>query len=337
MKIAASYFGNRMLPHVREDMEKLRAQGFARIVHTFSENDFAFYRGTMREIVHVSQESGLEVLLDPWGVARVFGGEAYSGWLLEEPDLYQRGPSGRILGGSCLNHPGLQPRLRDWIEAAAETGASWIFWDEPHWVPKGPRNPAGEMCVCTHCRARLAEERPGVDILQAPRDEMVAMRGGAITRLLDECTREAARCGLSSSVCLLPRGFVEQPPLDWERIAALEAVDEFGTDPYWQAFGIKGAEARARFFEEQAGPAARICRQAKIPSMLWVQAFRIRAAEEADMVAGVRELLRYAPDTVALWGFEACAHMSSLACERPAAVWDALLRALRDGGVHGVA
>jgi len=71
--------------------------------------------------------------------------------------------------------------------------------------------------------------------------------------------------------------------------------------------------------------------------MLWVQAFRIRAAEEADMVAGVRELLRYAPDTVALWGFEACAHMSSLACERPAAVWDALLRALRDGGVHGVA
>ena len=331
MKLAASYFGNRMLRHVREDMESLRARGFERVIHTFSENDFAFYRGTMRDIVRVSTECGLETLLDPWGVARVFGGEAYSGWLLEEPDLYQRGPSGRILGGSCLNHPGLRPRLRAWIEAAAETGAKWIFWDEPHWVPRGPRNPEGEMCVCEHCRARLAELSPGIDIRKASHDEMLRMRGRAISELLDECTREAARHGLSSSVCVLPSGFVEQPPLDWAYIAGLEAVDEFGTDPYWQAFDQTG-EKRAPFIDEHAGRAIRVCREARIPAMLWVQAFRIRATEEEEMVAGVRDLLRHAPDTVAIWGFEACAFMSSLSSERPAIVWDALIRALHEGG-----
>ena len=65
--------------------------------------------------------------------------------------------------------------------------------------------------------------------------------------------------------------------------------------------------------------------------MMWVQAFRIRADEEDGMLAGVRRLLAHAPDTIAIWGFEACAQMSCLACEDSARVWRKLVKLLRTG------
>jgi len=335
MKLAASYFGNRIPRHVARDMAELRARGFDRVVHTFSESDAAYYHKTMREIVRISQDCGLEVLLDPWGVGRVFGGEAYSQWLLEEPDLFQRGPSGRLLGGSCLNHPALLPRLHAWIDAAAGTGASWIFWDEPHWTFPGPLNPGSEICVCDHCRRRMSELTPGTDLARAGREEIARLRARGVRDLLEELTRYAAAQGLRSSLCLLPHGLMDQPPLDWDEIAAWEHVHEFGTDPYWQAFGVATPEERRAFLKVHAGEAMRTCRQAGIPAMLWVQAFKIPAAREEDLVAGARELLRYAPETVALWGFEACAHMSAIACERPESVWNALIRVFREEAPDG--
>src|SRR5438093_1451761 len=42
-------------------MADLAARGYSGVLHTFSENDFAYYRGTMREIVEASHEAGLSV------------------------------------------------------------------------------------------------------------------------------------------------------------------------------------------------------------------------------------------------------------------------------------
>ena len=44
MSIGVSYFGNRILRHVAADMEGLAADGFTGVLHTFSENDLAYYR-----------------------------------------------------------------------------------------------------------------------------------------------------------------------------------------------------------------------------------------------------------------------------------------------------
>ena len=84
--LGSSYFGNRIPRHAARDMQALRRQGFARVIHTFSENDLAYYAETMGELAAASHDAGLEVLLDPWGVGRIFGGEAYSNWIAEQPD-----------------------------------------------------------------------------------------------------------------------------------------------------------------------------------------------------------------------------------------------------------
>lgn len=335
MKLAASYFGCRFARHVKQDMRRLARLGFDRVIHTFSENDLCFYPETMCEIVAVSKDAGLEVLLDPWGVARVFGGEAFSRWIVEDPDLMQRGASGRPLGGACLNHPRLRERMREWIDAAGATGASQIFWDEPHWVPQGPSNPLGEVCVCEHCNrlAHRASHLKGLSrgMRSASRVAADRFRSYAITRLLKDLTRYAASQDLGSSICVLPKGEDHQPDLSWRDLAALPGVVEFGTDPYWQAFGHKTPEGRNNFIDENTHLAKDASQRAGIATMMWVQAFRIRADEEDGMLAGVRRLLAHAPDTIAIWGFEACAQMSCLACEDSARVWRKLVKLLRTG------
>ena len=59
-------------------MADLAARGYTGVLHTFSENDLAYYRDTMRELVDVSHAAGLSVQASPWGLGRTFGGEAES-------------------------------------------------------------------------------------------------------------------------------------------------------------------------------------------------------------------------------------------------------------------
>jgi hypothetical protein len=57
-------------------MRRLAELGFTGVLHTMSENDLAWYRGTMSELVRCSHDAGLEVQIGPWGVCGLFGGEA---------------------------------------------------------------------------------------------------------------------------------------------------------------------------------------------------------------------------------------------------------------------
>jgi hypothetical protein len=136
---------------------------------------------------------------------------------------------------------------------------------------------------------------------------------------------------MGSSICVLPAGVIDQPPFSWEVAAGLPGVTEFGTDPYWQAFGIESTEERDPFIDAQAGAAIRASRQAGVPCMLWIQAFRVAASREADLIEGARRIIKHGPETVAIWGYEACAHMSELACERPTTVWQRLIDLVRPG------
>src|SRR5207244_6183345 len=86
LQAGCSYFGVRILRHVRRDLEDLAARGYTGVLHTFSENDLAYYRETMARIVVASHELDLEVQMAPWGLGRTFGGEAESRFVTFRPD-----------------------------------------------------------------------------------------------------------------------------------------------------------------------------------------------------------------------------------------------------------
>src|SRR3989454_5865380 len=148
MLVATSYFGNRILRHVRVDVRRLREEGFNIVVHTFSENDLRFYRRSMRDIVEVTREAGMRVWIDPWGLGGVFGGETFSEAVLHHPDWSQVTANGDKLPACCPSNPGFQGFIREWTDAAFETGADAVFWDEPHFYS----GEDGTGCYCKYCQ-----------------------------------------------------------------------------------------------------------------------------------------------------------------------------------------
>src|SRR5918995_5743027 len=113
-----SYFGVRIPRHVARDLDDMVSRGFGGVLHTFSENDLAYYRDTMRRIVELSHDRGFEVQMNPWGVGRTFGGEAESRFLTFRPDAWQVLDDGRRVAAACLNNPAYRAFCREWADAA---------------------------------------------------------------------------------------------------------------------------------------------------------------------------------------------------------------------------
>src|SRR3954462_14377975 len=102
-RAGCSYFGVRIPRHVRRDMTDLAARGYTGVLHSFSENDLAYYRDTMAEIVAISHAAGLGFAGGRWGLGRTFGGETESGWGAFHPEESQGLDDGRRVAAACLN------------------------------------------------------------------------------------------------------------------------------------------------------------------------------------------------------------------------------------------
>src|SRR3989339_167925 len=97
LKLGVSYFGSRIQRHVKEDMADIVKHNCNFVVHTLSETDMEFYQGTMRQIVDISREAGLEIWIDPWAVGGTFGGETYSRFVAENLDAREISAKGESL------------------------------------------------------------------------------------------------------------------------------------------------------------------------------------------------------------------------------------------------
>jgi N-acetylmuramic acid 6-phosphate etherase len=292
MTVGCSYFGVRVPRHVARDMDELAALGYTAVLHTFSENDLAHYRGTMAHIVAASHRAGLEVQVSPWGLGGTFGGEAESRFALEHPEECQVREDGTRLPGACFNSPLYRELCKGWADAALEAGVDYIFWDEPHW-----REPAG--CHCERCRASAGAEASLVEFL-----------GDVVAHVRDR--------GGRNTVCLLPM------PGDWNGVAALPGLDVLATDPYWNCFD----EPAAPFVERYAELLATTARNHGVAPQLWIPSFRLSAADIPDLREAVNLARAAGIDDLWTWGFEACGYMSSLATPDSEAVWVAVTEAL---------
>ena len=192
-------------------MADLAARGYSGVLHTFSENDFAYYRGTMGEIVEASHAVGLAVQASPWGLGRTFGGEAESRFVAFHPDECQVLDDGRRVAGACLNSPAYRAFCKEWADWVLECGADSVFWDEPAWmVPAhvGIDDPARWTCRCPHCAERYGEPVPAelTPDVQAFRE---ASASTSCARSSRTSTREAART--RSAFCPRRRALTASP------------------------------------------------------------------------------------------------------------------------------
>lgn len=325
MTVGAAYFGSRILRHVAADMEDLARRGFTGVLHTFSENDLAYYRRTMEQIVEASQAAGLEVQIAPWGVCQMFGGEAESRFTARHPQVGQVLETGRLTPSGCPNNPRVRTFLRDWADAAVETGADRVFWDEPHWVhPEHFGLPSEHWgCRCEACRELFREQR-GSEMPTELTGEVLAFRESSMVHFLGELVAHVSRRGARATVCLLPLTGGVHGISDWSRVAALPGLDTLATDPYWKVFD----EPVGPFVVEYGRRLRELGERHDVGAQLWIQGFGLEPADAHDVATAVDVARAQGIDDLWTWAYEACGHMSALSGSDPDSVWEVLSTAL---------
>ncbi len=324
-RAGVSYFGVRILRHARRDLQDIAARGYTAVLHTFSENDLAYYRGTMADIVTASHEVGLEVQMCPWGLGRTFGGEAESRWVTLHPDACQVLDDGRRVATGCLNNPAYRAFCKEWADAALEAGTDYVFWDEPHWtVPEHVgAEPERWACCCDVCTERSGLNLQGLT-LDVP--EVQRFREGSLVDFLAEMTAHVAARGGKNTVCLLPLTEGAHGIGDWDAVASLPGVDVLATDPYWKNFDETAESFVGRFAELLATTATRN----GVDAQLWLPSFGLTREDVPDLEAAVAATRAAGIEDVWTWGYEACGHMTHLATPDAPLVWEAITTALTE-------
>jgi N-acetylmuramic acid 6-phosphate etherase len=325
-RAGVSYFGVRITRHARRDLEDIAARGYTAVLHTFSENDLAYYRGTMAEIVAASHRLGLEVQMCPWGVGRTFGGEAESRWVTFHPEACQVLDDGRRVATGCLNNPAYRAFCKEWADAAIEAGTDYVFWDEPHWtVPEhvGVNDPERWACVCQICA-----ELSGLDLSKGLTPEVQQFREGSVVDFLGEVTAHVAARGGKNTICLLPLTEGPHGVSNWDSVAALPHLSVLATDPYWKNFAESAGSFVGRFARLLAETAGRH----DVEAQMWLPSFGLTREDIPDLEAAVEATHAAGVDDVWTWGYEACGHMTHLATPDSPLVWEAVTAALTGGG-----
>jgi N-acetylmuramic acid 6-phosphate etherase len=317
-----SYFGVRIPRHVRRDMADLAARGYTGVLHTFSENDLAYYRGTMAELVAASHAEGLTVQASPWGLGRTFGGEAESRFVTFHPEECQVLDDGRRVAGACLNSPVYRAFCTEWADWVLECGVDSVFWDEPAWmVPAhvGIDDPARWTCRCDRCA-----ERFGGPVPAELTPEVRAFREASVGDFLREMVAHVAARGGRSAVCLLPAVEGLHGISDWDAVASLPGLTTLVTDPYWKHWGEEAGAFVRRF--------ARLLRETAdrhgVGAQLWLPSFGLTREELPALEAAVAAAREEGVDDLWTWGYEACGNMTSLATPDAPLVWEAVSAAL---------
>lgn len=328
MDYGVSYFGNRLRRYVKQDMQSLVENGFTYVVHTYSENDWAYYEETMKEIIEDAHELGLSVHLDPWGLGAIYGGEAFSRLVSTNPEMNQVLNNGEMAPAVCLNNPLFHKQMKLWIDSAARLKADYILWDEPHWyIAKWFGRPDQKelwTCRCSYCKEKFLLQF-GMEMPIEKMIDVVHFRDDSVVDFLANMTEYAHELGVKNAVCLLPDEFNADQEMDWEKVASLPFVDMFGTDPYWYLTKISVEE----FVTKYCLKVMDLCEKYNKKEQLWIQAFRVPADREDEISEAFSIMKTLGMSNIATWGFEACKHMSSLRPANAELVWQKIAEGVR--------
>lgn len=322
MELGVSYFGNRILKHFLEDLKDIKAHHCTYVIHTFSENDHLFYKESMREIVQATKDAGLGVWVDPWGVGRVFGGEAFSNFTGQNPDSVQIANDGIPTHAACPNAPKFREFMAKWIDDAKYIGAEVLFWDEPHfYLPSwlGGR-PGTWACTCQHCRAKWEERHPGTAFPTEITPEFLDAREDWLFDFLQFLINRTAEAGLKNALCLLPHDDAHKGAAEnWEKAARMDNIDIIGTDPYWCFDHVdRGVVEFVTPFTQKL---MKVAKEHNLHAHMWLQGFRIPDGREEELRTAMKIFVDEGCRDIAVWGFLACKHISWIRPANPDLVW----------------
>lgn len=321
MQLGISYFGNRITKHYqRYDLPEIVDLGCDYVLHTYSENDFEFYEETIGELVNLSHQVGLQVYLDPWGIGGVFGGEAYSNFLIQHRDAWQIDQYGNFQPRACLRNPEFMSYMRTWIASAVKLGADCVFWDEPKLtLPSFTNVQESSSCYCKQCKNDF-EEKYSYPIYAAPADQIQTFQEESLINFIGFMSQEVKSRGLKNAICFAPPTLSSSTPAIWHEIAAAPAIDILGVTPYW---GLV-EEDPFTYVTKWSNEIVELSTQHGKTAQVWLQGFGFKRGKEIEIRLAGKAIEQSKVESVAIWGYKGCHHMSKLRSIDSIKSWDML-------------
>lgn len=335
MKKCVSYFGNKIYDHVKIDFQDIKEHNFDSVVVTFSEEDCQYYSKNFIKIVEVAHELGLKVYLDPWGVCRIFAGEAYSNFTNIYPETRQVLQSGRVVPAACPNNPKVVEFFYQWIDTALECNPDGIFWDEPHlyldWEGIGDNSLA---CFCEVCQQKFYEKykkllkkkffnlcdnvsEKSIGLYEID-SEVQQFRYDTMTEFLSKLTKyvKSKNPNVKNIVCFLST-MNERAGTNWDDITSIPEVDAISTSAYY----ILG-NRDISYVTVTANKLLSTAKKYNKQSLLWLQLFGIPKEKNEEIRIAVNLAKQAGVENFAVWGYKACKYMSHFLTDDPDTLWE---------------
>lgn len=288
------------------------------VVHTASEQDLHFHRAALTRIFSESRNQGLEVWVDPWGVGNVFGGEAFSKFLLDHRDAWQILSDGRVVPAACVNHPEFIAYIKEWTLNMRESGAQVILWDEPHPYASVSLEMEGVYsCTCQVCQKRFRKYYGAVPPAKLNEDAR-DFRIRTFKSFLSEMMGFARHCGLKNALTVYALNKFGDYHKVWEEIPSIPDLDIFGCDPYWRWHRNRDP---AEFVGEFARKTVEVAKRNGKSSMVWIQAMKMPKGSEHEIKIATQTAVDSGITHIAAWSYDGGELLDPVLSVNPARVW----------------
>ncbi|MBE6911982.1 MAG: hypothetical protein E7473_05605 [Ruminococcaceae bacterium] len=301
-----AYHGNRMLTHVREDMQDIAASGFNAVLHMFSHNDWDRHKNIMKEIFEITSYYGLDNWVDNWGLGGPPGDKSH--FLSYHPEAHQVLSNGKISPVHvCFNSQAYVDFTKSWIDTVYDAGAKKIFWDEPHMRDFNENGERIWTCRCETCQ-KLFEERYNMPMPTLFTKEVDEFRKWTITNYFQTVASYAKEKGMYNSICVMFNDTQNNTNfgVDLDSICSTPALDNIGSDPYWiepSATFAKDYEDVYKFVYEKTKWNLDVCKKFNKDHNIWLQTYSNPVGTEEEIIAAADAIYDCGARTIFAWGY----------------------------------
>ena len=324
LRTGVAYHGNRMPTHARADMAEIARAGMDIVVHMLSHTDWERHRSAMRDIFAISEDAGLEVWVDNWGLAGAPGDRSH--FLAYHPEERMQYSNGQPHPYHvCLNSRKFRGFVKEWLDCVRELGGRTVFWDEPA-IPVLAREEGGHFhcCACPACRALFEQKynRPMPAVMDADCEEF---RTDTIVDFLNEVTTYSAGLGMKNTTCVMLGEHLGINLGSADRICALSHLDSVGSDPYW--LYSHGADPY-EYVYDAAAKTVEIADKHGKDHNVWIQGYGFPRGREEEIIQATEAAYDAGARTILSWSFGA-GESNDYRSENPQRSWDATVEGMR--------
>ena len=317
LKTGVAYHGNRMPSHARADMIEISRADMDIVVHMLSHTDWERHKTVMKDIFAMTEDVGMEVWVDNWGLGGAPGDKSH--FLAYHPEAHMIFSNGEMHPSQvCLNSPAYKQFVKDWLDMVVEIGGKTIFWDEPFIPTKKTEDGNNRLycCTCPNCK-KLFEERYNRPMPELLDDTAAAFRTDCIVDFFREITDYSHSLGLVNTACVMLGSNLGISLDSIDRICSLPHLDNIGSDPYW--LGSK-RESVYEFVYNGSKKNVEIADSFGKDHNLWIQTYKNPRGEEEDIITACEAAYDAGARTVLAWGYRG-SESNDYAAENPEKTW----------------